>query len=121
MYIATGYETDNGDILAFSVSLYIGYNKEQKQIADNPLIPSILLPAMTWFLRNPCPTKQVTARYVNVFLVSGDVLQIAYPFRPGSANWLAFWQQLQSPDIISVQGFGEKVTDKYLRKSLGIV
>jgi len=122
MYIATAYQTDTNHLLAFAVPLYIGYNKEypKEEIIEDILVPAILRPAIMWLSRNPCPTKQVTARFVNLVLTSGDTLQIAYPFQPGTANWFTFWEQLQSPEIISVKGFGEKVTDKFLKTSLGL-
>lgn len=122
MYIATAYQTDNEFVLGFAVPLYIGYNGvySQQEIATDPLIPAVLLTAITWLSRNPCQTKQITPRFVDLTLASGDTLRISYPFKPGTNEWFAFWEQLQSPDIISVKGFGEKVTDKFLKTSLGL-
>ena len=122
MYIATNYETDNSVVLTFSVAIYIGYNGEfqKNEVQEDPFIPEILLPSLKWFNRYPCPRKQLIARFVTLTLLSGDILQIAYPFKPGSPNWFTFWEQLQSPEIISVKGFGEKVTDKFLKTSLGL-
>jgi hypothetical protein len=120
MYIAKNYETDSGLILTYSVALYIGYNGEyQQNIINNILLPSLLLPELQWI--SPfCATKQVTARSTILTLLSGDFLQISYPFRAGTLNWFAFWEQLQSPEIVSMKSFGEKTTDKFLRKLLGI-
>lgn len=122
MYIATAYQLDTNSVVGFAVPLYIGYNGlySQEKIVTDPLIPAILLTAITWLSRNPCQTKQVTARFVDLILTSGDTLRISYPFRPGSNEWFAFWEQLQSPDIVSIKGIGEKVTDKFLRNQLGV-
>jgi hypothetical protein len=120
VYVAKNYETDNGFTLTYSVALYIGRNGQYSQnIVSDYLLPVSLLPELQWFPRS-CATKQVVARYVTLTLLSGDILQIAYPFRPGSANWFIFWEQLKSLDVLSIQGFGEKITDKYLRSLLKI-
>ena len=122
MYIATAYQTDSDTILGFTVPLYIGYNGaySQQGIVTDPLIPAVLLTAITWLTRNPCQSKQVIARFVDLVLVSGDTLRISYPFRPGTNEWFAFWEQLQSPSVISVRGFGEKIADKFLRQQVGV-
>jgi|GEM_PF-3894905 len=120
MYVAKNYETDNGFTLTYSVALYIGYNGQYLQsIVSDFLLPVSLLPELQWFPRS-CATKQIVARYVILTLLSGDILQVAYPFRPGSANWFIFWEQLKIPDVVSIQGVGEKITDKYLRSLLQI-
>lgn len=124
MYLATAYQTDVGAVLTYAVSIYIGSDSglpyQQEQVIGNPFVPSILLPNLVWFSRNPCPTQQVVARYVILRLISGDILQIAYPFLPGTANYSTFWKQLQVPEIISVEGIGEKCNDKMLRNFLGV-
>jgi len=123
MYISTVYETDGGLLLSYSVGIYIGNDLPYKpeQVVVDPFIPSILLPNLVWFSRNPCPTKQVVARYVTITLVTGDFLKIGCPFRPGTANWFTFLQQLELPRVISVKGVGEFCNDKFLRNSLGIL
>lgn len=121
-YVADNYTTDSGLILTYSVNLTIGYDNDlqfQNIIADS-IIPVILIPELTWFAKNPCPTKQIASRYVLISLRSGNTFEIAYPFRPNTSSWFTFWEQLQSPDIVSIKGFGEKATDKFLRNSLGI-
>lgn len=122
MYSAINYETDNEVDLAYSVALYIGYQNEysSQAIINDGLIPPILIPRLQWFRDNACFTKQIVARFVTIDLSSGTTLKIAYPFRPGTANWFTFWQQLQSPEIVSVKGFGEKGSSKFLKNSLGI-
>lgn len=121
MYIATVYETDNSILLSYTVALYIGYNSQvlQKDIINEDIIPTVLISSLEWFSR-PCTTKLVIPRYVTLTLLSGDILQIAYPFKPGTPNWFTFWGQLQSPEIVAVKGIGERLTDKFLRNSLGI-
>lgn len=123
MYLATAYETDNNNILTLSVAIHIGYKGEfqQSEIQSNLFVPEILLPNLQWFKRYPCSSKQLTPRSVILTLLSGDILEIAYPFRPGTANSITFWEQLQSPEIVSIKGIGEKNTDKFLRNSLGIL
>jgi hypothetical protein len=121
MYIATAYETDTEIISAFAVALYIGFNNEPvlESVIQSTLVPPILRPSVQWFSR-PCSTKLIVARRVIMTLSSGDTFQIAYPFRPGSANWFVFWQQIQTLNIVSIKNVGEKLTDKFLRTSLGI-
>lgn len=120
MFIAKNYETDNGIILPYSVAVYISYNKEYKQQTEKEsFLPDFLLSELQWFSR-PCPTKQVTARYVVITLVSGDIIEIGCPFRPGTTKWFAFWKQLESPEIVSIKGFGEKVAGNFLKSLLGV-
>lgn len=121
MFLANNYTTDSNYLLAYSVALYIGYDGEspRQEIVIDSLIPPILIPQLKWFAR-PCATKQVISRYVLITLVSGNILKIAYPFRPNTPEWNAFWEQLQSPNIISVKGIGESVTDKLIRSSLNL-
>jgi hypothetical protein len=123
MYIATAYQTDSGHILSFSVPMYIGYNGElqRNKVEEDSLIPRILLPHIKWFNRHPCPRKQLSSRNVTITLFSGDKLQIAYPFQPGSANWFIFLQELASPEVVDIAKVGERCGDKLLRNSLGII
>jgi hypothetical protein len=120
VYVAKNYETDNGFTLTYSVALYIGRNGQYSQnIVSDYLLPVSLLSELQWFPRS-CTTRQIVARSVILTLLSGDILQVAYPFRPGSANWFVFWEQLKTPEVLSIQGVGEKITDKYLRSLLQI-
>jgi len=120
MYVAKNYETDSGFTLTYSVALPITINGQYLQnFASHFLLPTSLLAELQWFSRS-CTTKQIVARSVTLILASGDRMQVAYPFRPGSANWFLFWEQLQNPEIVFIEGVGEKVTDKYLRSLLRI-
>jgi len=41
---------------------------------------------------------------------SGEEYRIQYPFRPGSSEWLDFWNEInQNPGIIASQNIGERV------------
>lgn len=121
-YVAINYTDDNGFASGYSVALDIGYDGEyqtQDIIAD-PLIPAVLLLYLKWFNRHPCPSKQIVPRSAIISLKLDRVLKISYPFRPNTPQWYTFWQQLQSPEIISIESVGEKITDKHLRRSLNL-
>ncbi len=121
-YVAVTYTNDNDFVSAYSVVLDVGYEGQvqtQDVIAD-PLIPGVLLPYLKWFNRHPCPSKQIVPRTAIASLKSDRILKISYPFKPNTPQWYTFWQQLQSPEIISIESVGEKITDKHLRHSLNL-
>lgn len=123
MYVAKRYETDNGFVLTYTVAIRISYNgeKEQRIIDDFVFLPDLLLSELQ-LIPQSCTTKQVIARFVVLTLTSGEELQISCPFRPNTANWFNLLNQLQElPNVVALKGFGEKVTDKFLKNSLGIV
>lgn len=122
MYIAINYTDDRNYVSVYSVALDIKYNDEFKvqNIIADPLIPQILISRLKWFDRHPCPSKQITPRTAIISLKSGQSLNIPYPFRPNTPEWYIFWQQLQSPEIVSIKSIGEKITDKHLRHSLNL-
>lgn len=122
MFLATSYTTDGNFVQTYSVPLYIGYNDEYvlQTIVTDPLIPLILIPRLQWFAKHPCPTKKIIARHAEIGLQSGDILKIAYPFRPNTPEWFTFWEQLQSPKIVSIKKNGETTTDTLLRNFLNL-
>jgi len=122
MYLAIDYVNDSNFTSAYSVALDIKYDNlfQTEDIIADPLIPAVLLSHLKWFSHHPCPSKQIVPRAAIVSLRSDRVLKISYPFRPNTPEWYTFWQQLQSPEIISIQSIGEKITDKQLRRSLNL-
>lgn len=96
------YTTDTGKIY-FCVSL----------IASE--IPPELMPEIfssstvraTGFCALP---RNITPRKANLTDTEGLSYQIEYPFRPGTPEWIQFWEQIQSnPLIITSKGNGEIV------------
>ncbi len=49
-------------------------------------------------------------RYALITGLNGNSQKIEYPFAPGSAEWILFWEEIKSnPLIITSKGVGETV------------
>lgn len=123
MLVVPQYFTDIGVVvpyLAMEIA-YIDNNlrslQQVKTLNSLPfdIIPSSLLGLLQQFNRS-C-LAEVLPRYTVLTLEDGQKIKVSYPFRPNTSNWQIFWNDLlANPKIISVEGFGESVSNSLLRR-----
>ncbi len=54
--------------------------------------------------------KSIIPRHAILTKENGSKVKIEYPFMPGTANWVLFWEQIRgNPLIVSSEGIGERV------------
>jgi hypothetical protein len=96
------YTTDTGKVY-FSVSLFVS------EIAPE-LIPEIFSSNTTQGPGFCALPRNVKPRKASLIDTEGLSYQIEYPFKPGTPEWILFWEQIkENPLVISSSGNGEIV------------
>lgn len=92
------YTTDSGKIF-YRITL----------IAEEDLLPEIYQISVVKG-RGFCDLpKSINPRHAILTKENGSKVKIEYPFMPGTANWVLFWEQIRSnPLIIASKSIGEK-------------
>jgi len=121
------YVTDGGRVLPYlrmEIAFIDNDLRSLDRINDLNIVTGILPPVLASSLQQfsqPCP-YDILPRFVILGLQQGQLIKLAYPFRPSTPEWYQFWQDLNtSLSIVDIQGFGEVCNDKHLRKSLGVL
>lgn len=123
MLVVPQYFTDIGLVVPY-LTMEVAYVGDDllslQQIRSLEAIPSGIIPnslaSLLQQFRQSC-LAEVSPRYAVLTLGNGRKLKISYPFKPGTSDWQVFWNDLlANPQIIFTKGFGESVSNSFLRR-----